>query len=124
MTKAQIVIEIVLLLQGTPVDDFARHNLAAAGNKVIVRCAETAAVGSPEGQLCKRAMATALLRYSYRFTMAQLGVLADLYATALEHLDPEAVPRVRATMCDATSEEAQKDPAAARAVCDRLSMDF
>jgi len=41
VTKAQIVIEIVLLLQGTPVDDFARHNLAAAGNKVIVRCAET-----------------------------------------------------------------------------------
>ena len=101
MTKAQIVIEIVLLLQGTPVDDFARHNLAAAGNKVIVRCAETAAVGSPEGQLCKRAM-----------------------ATALEHLEPEAVPRVRATMCDATSDEAQQDPAAARAVCDRLSMDF
>lgn len=124
MTKAQVVVEIVLLLQGTPVDDFARHNLAAAGDKVVVRCAQTAIAGSPEGQFCKRAIATALLRYSYRFTMVQLGVLADLYATALERLEPEAVPRVRAVMCDATSEEAQKDPAAARAVCDRLSMDF
>ena len=56
--------------------------------------------------------------------MVQLGVLADLYATALEQLEPEAVPRVRAAMCDATSAEARNDPAAARAVCDRLSMDF
>ena len=124
MTKAQIVVEIVLLLQGTPVDAFARQNLAASGDKAIVRCAETSAIDSPEGLLCKRAMATALLRYSYRFTMAQLGVLADLYATALEQLEPEAVPHVRAAMCDATSDEAQNDPAAARAVCDRLSMDF
>ena len=37
-------------------------------------------------------MATALRRYSYRFTMLQLSVLADLYATALERLEPEAVP--------------------------------
>lgn len=124
MTKAQIVLEIVTLLQGTPVDDFARTNLAAAGDKVIVRCAETAPVKSAEGQFCKRAMATALLRYSYRFTMPQLSVLADLYATALEQLEPEAVPRVRASMCDATSDEAQHDAAAARAVCERLSMDF
>ena len=70
-------------------DDFARHNLATAGEKVIVRCAATAAVTSGEGQFCKRAMATALLRYSYRFTAAQLHVLVDLYATALEQLDPE-----------------------------------
>ena len=42
--------------------------------------------------------------------MAQLGVLADLYATALEHLEPEAVPRVRATMCNATSDEARRIP--------------
>lgn len=124
MTKAQIVLEIVTLLQGTPVDDFARHNLATAGDKVIVRCAETAAVASVEGQFCKRAMATALLRYSYRFTDAQLRVLVDLYATALEQLDPESVPRVRARMCDANSEEARHDAAAALAACERLSMDF
>jgi hypothetical protein len=69
-------------------------------------------------------MATALLRYSYRFTMAELRVLADLYATALEQLEPEAVSRVRSAMCDATSEEARRDAAAARAVCERLAMDY
>jgi len=124
VTKAQIVVEIVLLLQGTPVDDFARQNLAAAGDRAIVRCAETSTVDSPEGLACKRAMATALLRYSYRFTMVQLGVLADLYATALEQLEPDAVPRVRAAMCGPTSDEAQHDAAAARAVCERLAMDY
>ena len=123
MSKAQIVLEIVTLLQGTPVDDFARQNLFADGNRAIVRCAETASVDSVEGQVCKRAIATALRRYSYRFTRPQLSVLADLYATALEHLEPQAVPRVRERMCDPASEEAQQDAAAALAVCERLSTD-
>jgi hypothetical protein len=69
-------------------------------------------------------MATALRRYSYRFTRAQLAVLADLYATALAQLEPEAIPHVRAQMCDPASEEARRDAAAAAAVCERLSMDF
>ena len=124
MTKAQIVLEIVTLLQGTPVDDFVRQNLFADGNRVVVRCAETTSIDSPEGQACKRAMATALRRYSYRFTLAQLLVLADLYATALEQLEPEAVVRVRARMCNPASEEAQRDAAAALAVCERLSTDY
>lgn len=124
MTKAQIVLQIVILLQGTPVDDFARQNLSAEGNKVIVKCAATTSIDHPEGQLCKRAMATALRRYSYRFTMAQLLVLADLYATALEQLEPDAVPRVRRRMCDLNSEEARWDSAAAMAVCERLSTDY
>ena len=124
MSKAQIVLEIVTLLQGTPVDDFARRNLLARDEKVVVLCAETASLTSPEGEFCKRAIATALRRYSYRFTMAQLAVLADLYATALEKLEPGAVPLVRQRMCDTTSEEARQDAAAARAVCERLSMDF
>ena len=124
MNKTQIVLEIVTLLQGTPVDNFARQNLAVTGDKVVVRCAETSALATAEGQLCKRAIATALRRYSYRFTMLQLTVLADLYATALEQLEPEAVPLVRQRMCDATSEESERDAAAARAVCERLSMDF
>jgi hypothetical protein len=124
VTKAQIVLQIVILLQGTPVDEFARQNLSAEGSKVVVKCAGTTHIDRPEGQACKRAMATALRRYSYRFTMAQLPVLADLYATALEQLEPDAVPRVRARMCDATSEEARWDGAAALAVCERLSMDY
>jgi hypothetical protein len=124
MSKAQIVLQIVALLQGTPVEDFARDNLFALGDKVIVKCAETANLERPEGQVCKRAMATALRHYSYRFTTAQLLVLADLYATALEHLEPAAVPRVRSHMCDQTSEAAQQDAAAAMAVCERLSMDY
>ena len=124
VSKIQIVLEIITLLQGTPVDNFARHNLFADGDKVVVRCAEANTIASPEGQLCKRAMATALRRYAYRFTMLQLTVLADLYATALEQLEPEAVPLVRARMCDNTSQEAHEDAAAARAVCERLSMDF
>jgi len=115
--------EIVTLLQGTPVDDFARQNLFAEGNKVVVKCALNATVASPDGEFCKRSMATALRRFSYRFTSAQLAVLADLYATALEQLEPEAVPAVRKHMCDATSEEAQRDAAAALAVCERLSSD-
>ena len=116
--------EIVALLQGTPVDDFARQNLFAEGNRVIVKCARTTSIDSPDGQLCKRAMATALRRYSYRFTLAQLLVLADLYATALEQLEPQAVARVRARMCNPLSDDAQRDAAAALAVCERLSMDY
>ncbi|KAB2911146.1 MAG: hypothetical protein F9K29_23230 [Hyphomicrobiaceae bacterium] len=124
MSKAQIVMEIVTLLQGTPVDEFARRNLMTDGSRVVVRCAETETIASPEGQFCKRAIATALRRYSYRFTMAQLAVLADLYATALEQLEPGAAARVRERMCDATSEEAREDASAARTVCERLSLDF
>jgi len=56
--------------------------------------------------------------------MVQLGVLADLYVSALDLLEPEALVRVRDRMCDPTAEEAQRDAAAARAVCDRLSLDF
>ena len=124
MTKGQIVWEIVLLLQGTPVHDFAQRNLAALGERVVVRCAQTASIETADGQACKRSIATALLRYSYRFTQAQLRVLVDLYATALEQLDPAAVPRVRARMCDPNSDEAQSDADAARAACERLSMDY
>ena len=36
MNKTQIVLEIVTLLQGTPIDTFARQNLFAAGDKVLV----------------------------------------------------------------------------------------
>jgi hypothetical protein len=124
MSKAEVVLQIVMLLQGTSIEDFARDNLSADGNKVVVRCAETTNVERPDGQVCKRAIATALRRYSHRFTAAQLLVLADLYATALEHLEPSAVPRVRSHMCDATSEAARRDAAAAMAVCERLSMDY
>ncbi len=124
MSKAHIVLEIVLLLQGTPVYDFAQRNLAVQGDKVVVRCAQTYALDSIEGQACKIGMATAFRLYAYRFTAAQLGVLADLYATALEQLEPSAVPRVRASMCDPASYEAQQDAAAALAACERLSMDY
>jgi hypothetical protein len=124
VSKAQIILQIITLLHGTPVYDFARENLAAEGNKAVVRCARTTTLESPEGQFCKRAMATTLLRYSYRFTMTELRVLADLYATALENLEPGAAARVRGRMCDDASEEAQHDAAAARAVCERLSLDY
>jgi hypothetical protein len=124
VSKARIVFEIVTLLQGTPVDEFARQNLFADGNRVVVKCARTTSIDNADGQVCKRAIATALRRYSYRFTMTQLLVLADLYATALEQLEPQAVARVRARMCDPASEEARRDAAAALAVCERLSMDY
>ena len=78
MGKAQTVLEIVLLLQGTPIDDFARRNFTVEGDKVIVRCALTTKLGMIDGEACKRGVATALRRYSYRFTSAQLGVLADV----------------------------------------------
>jgi hypothetical protein len=123
MSKARLVMEIVTLLQGTPVDEFARQNLIADGSRVVVKCALTTTLASPAGVICKQSIATALRRYSYRFTTAQITVLADLYATALEQLEPEAVPAVRKHMCDPTSEEARRDPAAALAVCERLSSD-
>ena len=122
--KTRIVLEIVTLLQGTPLDDFARHNLAADGSRAVVHCAESSTLASHDGEICKRSIATALLRYSYRFTEMQLGVLADLYVSALDHLEPQALVRVRERMCDPASEEAQRDAPAARAVCERLSVDF
>jgi hypothetical protein len=122
VSKVQIVLQIVTLLQGTPVDEFARRNLLAEGNRVIVRCAESTRVDTAEGQACKRSMATALRLFSYRFTTGQLTVLADLYATALEQLEPEAIPRVRERMCDPASDAARRDAAAGAGVCERLSM--
>jgi hypothetical protein len=124
MSKARLVMEIVTLLQGTPVDQYARDNLFADGDRVVVRCALHTTVGSPEGLACKRGIATALRRYSYRFTATQLAVLADLYATALEQLEPSAAATVRAHACDETSELALRDAAVAAAVCERLSADF
>ncbi len=121
MSKAQIVLEIITLLQGTPVGEFARDNFTVEGNTVVVRCAVAAKLESEAGQHCKRAVATALQRYSYRFTAVQLPVLADLFATALEQLEPRAVQRVRQTMCDPNSEDAKWDMPAAAAVCERLS---
>ena len=35
MSKARLVMEIVTLLQGTPVDEFARQNLFADGNRLF-----------------------------------------------------------------------------------------
>ena len=122
--KARIIFDIIMLLQGTPVADFARMNLLADGDRVAVRCAQEASLDSAEGEACKRSIATAFRRFSYRFDAAQLSVLADLYVAALWQLEPQAVPRVRAQMCDPASEEAQRDAAAARAVCERLSTDF
>jgi hypothetical protein len=124
MSKAQIVLEIIILLQGTPVGQFAQDNFVTDGNKAVVQCATSTTLATPEGQACKLAMATALRRYSYRFTMLQLGILADLYVNALDNLEPEALVRVRDRMCDSASDESQRDAAAARAICDRLSMDF
>jgi hypothetical protein len=123
VSKARIVLEIVNLLQGTPVAEFARENFYAAHDRASVRCAQTATLPGPAGELCKRAVATALQRYSYRFTATQLGVLADLYVATLEQLEPSAVPRVRRRMCDPSSDDAVWDPDAARAVCERLSKD-
>ena len=51
MSKARLVMEIVTLLQGTPVDDFARQNLFADGNKVVVKCALNTTTASPAGNL-------------------------------------------------------------------------
>jgi hypothetical protein len=124
VSKARIIFEIVTALQGTPVDDFARQNLVAVGDRVVVRCAQETSIDSMAGVACKRAIATALRRYSYRFDAGQLSVLADLYVAALWQLEPQAVPRVRAQMCDPASEEAQRDAAAAQAVCERLSTDY
>jgi hypothetical protein len=124
VSKSQIVLEIVLLLQGTPLDDFAQQNFVADGNRAMVRCAMNTTLAMVEGQACKRGIATALRRYSYRFTTVQIGVLADLYVSALNYLEPEALVRVRDHMCDPASDESQRDAAAASAVCQRLSTDF
>jgi hypothetical protein len=124
VTKAQIVLEIIMLLQGTPIDDYARQNFFATDTRAIVRCAVRTSLDTAEGEACKRGIATALRRYAYRFTMPQLDVLADLYVSALDHLEPGALVRVRDSMCDPASEDARHDPAAARAVCERLSVDF
>lgn len=124
MAKAEIILEVILLLQGTPLDDFARNNFAIENDRVIVRCAQATLLASVEGEACKRSVATALRRYSYRFTGEQLGLLADLYVSALDHLEPSALPRVREQMCDPASSESERDPFAARAVCDRLSQDY
>jgi len=123
MSKAQIVAEIVLLLQGTPVADFARANFAADGDRVLVRCAAVT-LASPEGGMCKSGNVTAYRRYSYRFSRAQLGVFADLYVSALNHLEPEALVRVREQMCNPSSSDMQRDADAARAVCERVSVDY
>jgi hypothetical protein len=124
MSKSDVVLEIILLLQGTPLDDFARQNFLADGNRAVVRCAMSTTLDTREGQTCKRGVATALRRYSYRFTIVQLGVLAELYVNALNYLEPEALVRVRDRMCDPTSDESRNDPSAASAVCERLAMDF
>lgn len=124
MDKAHIILEIVLLLQGTPLDSFARDNFALDNGRPIVRCALRWPLGTVEGEACKRGVATAMRRYSYRFTNQQVGLLADLYVEALNQLEPGALPRVRERMCDARSDEAQRDADAARAICERLSVDF
>ena len=124
MGKAHIVLEIVLLLQDTPLADFARQNLAVSDHTPVVRCALTTSLETVDGQNCKTSIATALRGYSDRFTGAQLDVLADLYVHALDHLEPQAKVRVRETVCDPTSEEAKVDPSIAQMVCERLSLDF
>ena len=63
-------------------------------------------------------------RYSYRFSRVQLGVVADLYVSALNHLEPEALVRVREQMCNPSSSDMQRDADAARAVCERVSVDY
>ena len=124
MSKAQLVLDIILLLQGTPLDDFARQNFAVDGSKAIVRCALESSLGTAAGETCKRSAATALRRYSYRFTMPQLSVLAELYVHALDHLEPGALVRVRSQMCNPDSKDSHRDSDAARAVCERVSQDF
>ena len=124
MSKAQIVLEVVMLLQGTPVDAFARQNFAVEDERVVVQCAMTTTLATLSGDLCKLNVATALHRFSYRFNREQLGVLADLYVNAVDALEPAALVRIRNQMCDAKSTDALRDPDAARAVCERISRDF
>ena len=78
--------------------------------RALVRCAARENPTALEGSTCKRAVATAVLRYSYRFTTVQLHVLADLYVDALNRLEPEALVRVRERMCDPASEESREMP--------------
>ncbi len=124
MGKLDVVMEVVLLLQGTPVADFARDNFLVQGDRALVRCAASSELGTAAGETCKRSVATALRRYSYRFSAAQLSALAELYVNALNALEPDALPRVREHMCNPDSEAAQRDATAAQAVCERLSLDF
>jgi hypothetical protein len=124
MSKAEIVAEIVLLLQGTPVADFARDNFAFDSGVAVVRCAMVFKLATTDGEACKRSVATAYRRYSYRFNSTQLNVFAELYVGALNHLEPQALVRVRDRMCDPLSSDAQRDAAAARAVCERVSVDY
>jgi hypothetical protein len=124
MGKAQIVMEIVLLLQGTDLGSFARNNLIVIDDRPVVRCALTTSLQTVEGQACKTNIALALRGYSDRFTASQLDVLAGLYVDALDQLEPRAKVRVRAAACDPTSYDAKLDPAVAQVVCERLSLDF
>jgi hypothetical protein len=51
-------------------------------------------------------------------------VFADLYVSALNHLEPSALVRVRDRMCDTSSSESQRDADAARAICERVAVDY
>ncbi len=124
MGKSQLILEIIVALQGTQLADFASENFHTAGDRVTVVCAERTTLNSSDGEVCKRSVATAILRYSYLFNGQQLSVLADLYVTALDRLEPEAQIRVRSEACDTISPTSQRDPMAARAICGRLSRDF
>jgi hypothetical protein len=124
MGKAQLILEIIVALQGTQLADFATENFQTVGDRVAVVCAERTTLKSSDGEACKRSVATAIQRYSYLFNGQQLGVLADLYVDALDRLEPEAQLRVRTEACDTDSPTAQRDPLAARAICRRLSRDY
>jgi hypothetical protein len=124
MGKAQLILEIIVALQGTQLADFATENFHTMGDRVTVVCAERTTLQSADGETCKRSVATAIQRYSYLFNGQQLGVLADLYVNALDRLEPEAQIRVRSEACNTDSSLAQRDPLAARAICRRVSRDF
>jgi hypothetical protein len=124
MGKSQLILEIIVALQGTQLADFASENFHMTGDHVTVVCAERTTLRSTDGEACKRSVATAIQRYSYLFNGAQLGVLADLYVNALDRLEPEAQIRVRIETCDPASPTAQRDPLAASAICRRVSRDF
>jgi hypothetical protein len=124
MGKSQLILEIIVALQGTQLADFASENFHTIGDRVTVACAERTTLKSTDGEACKRSVATAIQRYSYLFNGPQLGVLADLYVDALDRLEPEAQLRVRTEVCDTTSATTQRDPLAARAICRRLSRDY
>jgi hypothetical protein len=124
MGKAKIVLEIVLLLQGTDLGNFARENLTVSGDRPVVLCALNTTLPTVEGQACKIDIIAALRGYSDRFSTDQLGVMADLYVSALDQLEPQAKVRVREAACDPMSDEAQFDSTVAQVLCERLSLDF